>query len=68
MTFNRTGDFYTITGPDAKRVASELNLTLQTAGDLPVCGVPAHRLHDTVRDLTDKGYTVTIASPKDAKR
>lgn len=68
MTFTRQGDFYNATGDDATRVASELGLTLQKENNQPSCGIPAHRLEPSIRELTDKGFMVIIASPKDWKR
>ncbi len=65
ILFFRLGDFYEMFFDDAKRVSSELELTL-TGRDCglkeraPMCGVPYHSAESYISRLIKKGYKVAI--------
>lgn len=67
----RLGDFYEAFHEDAKIMAKELNLTLTSRQNIPMCGVPFHTSEVYIDKLIAKGFKVAIAeqmeSPKEAK-
>lgn len=63
ITLYRRGDFFECDGEDAVIMARELGLTLAKRDGKPMCGIPYHRFHQTVRDLGNAGYTVDAIIP-----
>ncbi|WZY01272.1 DNA mismatch repair protein MutS [Bacillus sp. FSL W7-1360] len=73
--FFRLGDFYELFYEDAKRAASELEITLTSRGKgedaIPMCGVPHHSADGYMATLIEKGYKIAICeqveNPKSVK-
>ena len=65
LVFYQVGDFFELFGEDAKTAAAELGLTLTTrpiggAERVEMCGIPAHRLEQTVEKL--RGHNIAFSA------
>ncbi|ADU30673.1 DNA mismatch repair protein MutS [Evansella cellulosilytica] len=62
--FFRLGDFYELFFDDAKKAASELEITLTSRGKgedaIPMCGVPHHSAEQYISQLINNGFKVAI--------
>ena len=71
LLFFRLGDFYEAFYEDAQVIAKEINLTLTSRQEIPMCGVPFHTSEAYIDKLIAKGYKIAIAEqmedPKLAK-
>jgi DNA mismatch repair protein MutS len=71
LLFFRLGDFYEAFYEDARVIAKEINLTLTSRQEIPMCGVPFHTSDAYIDKLIAKGYKIAIAEqmedPKAAK-
>ncbi len=71
LLFFRLGDFYEAFYEDAQVIAKEINLTLTSRQEIPMCGVPFHTSEAYIDKLIAKGYKIAIAEqmedPKQAK-
>jgi DNA mismatch repair protein MutS len=71
LLFFRLGDFYEAFYEDAQVIAKEINLTLTSRQEIPMCGVPFHTCEAYIDKLIAKGYKIAIAEqmedPKAAK-
>jgi len=77
LVLYQVGDFFELygdsVGEDANSAASILNLTMTIRnipeyGRVPMCGFPAHKLGDYVKQLNGKGYDVVVAALEDNRR
>src|SRR6187431_1148627 len=71
LLFFRLGDFYEAFYEDARVIAKEINLTLTSRQEIPMCGGPFHTSDAYIDKLIAKGYKIAIAEqmedPKPAK-
>lgn len=70
LVFYQVGDFYEVMGDGAKVVASELDLVLTgrdvgSADRIAMCGFPVKSLERYLKQLTSRGYKVTVSGLKD---
>lgn len=70
LVFYQVGDFYEAMGDGAKVVASELDLVLtgrdvDRAARIAMCGFPVKSLDRYLKQLTSRGYKVTVSGLKD---
>lgn len=70
LVFYQVGDFYEAMGDGAKVVASELDLVLTgrdvgSADRIAMCGFPVKSLERYLKQLTSRGYKVTVSGLKD---
>ena len=70
LVFYQVGDFYESMGDGAKVVASELDLVLtgrdvDRAARIAMCGFPVKSLDRYLKQLTSRGYKVTVSGLKD---
>ena len=70
LVFYQVGDFYEAMGDGAKVVASELDLVLTgrdvgRADRIAMCGFPVKSLERYLKQLTSRGYKVTVLGLKD---
>ncbi|MDE7171063.1 MAG: DEAD/DEAH box helicase family protein, partial [Oscillospiraceae bacterium] len=77
LVLYQVGDFFELyggsEGEDARSAAVALDLTLTIRnipeyGRVSMCGFPAHRLEDYVKQLNGKGYDVVVAALEDHRR
>lgn len=60
VLFYRLGDFYEMFFDEAEKISKELELTLTSRGDVPMCGIPYHACETYLKKLLMKGYKVAI--------
>lgn len=58
----RSGDFYKVTGENAKQIARELGLTVMQENGSPMIGIPAHSFDGAVQSLKLKGISLQDAT------
>ena len=77
LVLYQVGDFFELygglEGEDAWNAATALDLTLTKRnipeyGRVSMCGFPAHKLKDYVKELNSKGFDVVVAALKDNQR
>ncbi|MCL1823303.1 MAG: DNA mismatch repair protein MutS [Oscillospiraceae bacterium] len=60
VLFYRLGDFYEMFLDDAIKISKELELTLTSRAEIPMCGVPYHAAENYVKKLVENGHKVAI--------
>jgi DNA mismatch repair protein MutS len=68
LLFFRMGDFYEAFYDDATVIAKELELTLTSRQEIPMCGVPSHTCETHIDRLVAKGYRVALAEQMEDPR
>jgi len=60
VLFYRLGDFYEMFFDDAKEISKELELTLTSRANVPMCGVPFHAADAYIQRLVKKNRKIAL--------